>query len=84
MENYTIGCDAHKRFSQFTVLDDQARVQALYQFTRLVGSITLEPDTTAHASYRVHDKSNYFSHRSFPPTKSGRFHVKHRGSVDGI
>src|SRR5512139_2433550 len=26
MENYTIGCDAHKRYSQFTVLDERARV----------------------------------------------------------
>jgi transposase len=26
MENYTIGCDAHKRYSQFTVLDEKVRV----------------------------------------------------------
>jgi transposase len=39
MENYTIGCDAHKRFSQFTVLDGQARVQERKRVEHTPGAI---------------------------------------------
>jgi hypothetical protein len=39
MENYTIGCDAHKRYSQFTVLDGKARVQERKRVEHRVGAI---------------------------------------------
>lgn len=39
MENYTIGCDAHKRYSQFTVLDSQARVQERKRVEHTPGAI---------------------------------------------
>ena len=39
MENYTIGCDAHKRYSQFTVLDGQARVRERKRVEHTPGAI---------------------------------------------
>lgn len=39
MENYTIGCDAHKRYSQFTVLDGQARVRERQRVEHMPGAI---------------------------------------------
>jgi transposase len=39
MGNYTIGCDAHKRYSQFTVLDSQARVQERKRVEHTPGAI---------------------------------------------
>jgi len=39
MENYTIGCDAHKKYSQFTVLDEKARVQERKRIEHTPGGI---------------------------------------------
>lgn len=39
MENYTIGCDAHKRYSQFTVMDGQARVRERKRVEHTPGAI---------------------------------------------
>jgi transposase len=39
MENYTIGCDAHKRFSQFTVLDSKAQVRERKRVDHSPGAI---------------------------------------------
>lgn len=39
MENYTIGCDAHKKYSQFTVLDEQARVRERKRIEHTPGAI---------------------------------------------
>lgn len=39
MENYTIGCDAHKKYSQFTVLDEKARVQERKRIEHTPGAI---------------------------------------------
>ena len=39
MENYTIGCDAHKRYSQFTVMDGRARVRERKRIEHTVGAI---------------------------------------------
>ncbi len=39
MENYTIGCDAHKRYSQITVLDSRARVYMRARVEHTPGAI---------------------------------------------
>lgn len=39
MENYTIGCDAHKRYSQFTVLDGRGRVRERKRVEHVPGAI---------------------------------------------
>jgi transposase len=39
MENYTIGCDAHKRFSQFSVLDSRAQVRERKRVEHTPGAI---------------------------------------------